>query len=127
MFRAVQMLAGFAANDPDGAMYLNVSLDGEGKTFDGSESLSDSFPKVDAVWSVTKYNPQYNLVDNPTDRYSLGDRRGMNVNPDGSLDTYVQKDSPGEEKKAHWLPAPDGNFFLILPTYWPGKDLVDQT
>ena len=87
----------------------------------------DGQPEVNAFWSVTMYNPQYNLVDNPINRYSLGDRSGMTTNPDGSLDIWVQKDSPGPDKETNWLPAPDGTFFLILRTYLPRKALVDQT
>ena len=132
MLRAVQMLAGFVANDPEEAMYLNVSLDSEGKALTGANKYvihfdKDGQPKVNAFWSVTMYNPQYNLVDNPINRYSRGDRSGMKLNADGSLDLYLQKNSPGPDKEGNWLPAPDGNFFLIMRTYLPGKDLVDQT
>jgi hypothetical protein len=132
LFRAVQMLAGFVANDPEEAMYINVSLDGEGKLLTGANRYVIHFPKggqpkVNAFWSITMYNPEYNLVDNPINRYSLGDRSGMKENADGSLDIYLQKDSPGADKEANWLPAPAGNFFLIMRTYLPSKDLVDQT
>jgi hypothetical protein len=132
LLRAVQMLAGFVANDPEEAMYLNVSLDSEGKALTGANKYvihfdKDGQPKVNAFWSVTMYNPQYNLVDNPINRYSRGDRSGMKLNADGSLDLYLQKNSPGPDKEGNWLPAPDGNFFLIMRTYLPGKDLVDQT
>jgi hypothetical protein len=132
LMRAVQMLAGWVANDPVEAIYLNVSLDGEGKPLSGANRYvlafaKDGQPKVNAFWSLTMYNPQYNLVDNPINRYSLGDRSGMKPNADGSLTIYIQKDSPEPDKEANWLPAPDGNFFMIMRTYLPGKDLVDQT
>jgi hypothetical protein len=131
LMRAVQMLAGFVANDPIEATYLNVSTDGDGKPLSGSNRYVIHFdkggqPKVQAFWSVTMYNPQYNLVANPIDRYSLGDRSGMSAGPDGSLTIYVQKDSPGSEKEANWLPAPEGMFFLIMRTYLPGDDIVKQ-
>jgi hypothetical protein len=130
--RAVQMLAGFVANDPEEAMYINVSLDGEGKPLTGLNRYVIHFPKggqpkVNAFWSITIYNPEYNLVDNPIKRYSLGDRSGMKENADGSLGICLQKDSPGPDKQANWLPAPAGNFFLIMRTYLPGSDLVNQT
>ena len=73
------------------------------------------------------YNPQYNLVANPIDRYSLGDRSGMKSDADGGLTIFVQKDSPGPDKESNWLPAPDGQFFMIMRTYLPEDDIVKLT
>lgn len=132
LFRDVQMLAGFVANDPIEAIYLNVSVDSEKQPLSGKNRYVIHFkkgalPDVKAFWSVTMYNLQYNLVANPINRYSRGDRSGMKTEADGSLTIYVQKDLPGADKEANWLPAPDGQFFLILRTYLPGNDLVQQT
>jgi len=131
LLRAIQMLAGFVANDPVEAIYLNVSEDSDGKPLSGENRYVIRFekggqPKVNAFWSVTMYNPKYNLVPNPINRYSLGDRSGMKVDQEGRLTIYVQKDSPGTDKEANWLPAPERNFFLILRTYLPREDLVAQ-
>jgi hypothetical protein len=46
---------------------------------------------------------------------------------DGGLTVYVQKDTPGADKEANWLPAPDGQFFMILRTYLPADDIVNRT
>ena len=73
------------------------------------------------------YNPQYNLVPNPIERYSLGDRSGLKPDADGGLRIFVQKDSPGADNESNWLPAPDGQFFMILRTYLPADDIVNQT
>ena len=132
IFRAVQMLAGFIANDPVEGTYLNVSVDGDGKPLTGKNRYVIHFdkggePKVKAFWSVTMYNLKYNLVANPIDRYSLGDRSGMKHDADGGLTIYVQKDSPGPDKESNWLPAPDGQFFMIMRTYLPAEDIVNQT
>jgi len=132
LFRAVQMLAGFVANDPIEATYLNVSSDGDGKPLSGDNRYVIRFekgaqPKVKAFWSVTMYNLKYNLVANRINRYSRGDRSGMKADKNGSITIYVQKDSPGADKEANWLPAPEGQFFLILRTYLPADDIVNQT
>ena len=132
LFRDVQMLAGFVANDPVEAVYLNVSSDGTGAPLTGKNRYTITFPKgglpdVNAFWSITMYNPQYNLVANPINRYSLGDRSGIKPNADGSLTLYLQTSSPGADKEANWLPAPDGAFFLILRTYLPGEAIIKQT
>jgi len=110
LFRDVQMVAGFVANDPVEAVYLNVSRDGTGAPLTGVNRYTMTFPKgglhdVNAFWSITMYNPQYNLVANPINRYSLGDRSGIKPNADGSLTLYLQTSSPGADKEANWLPA----------------------
>ena len=132
LMRSVQLLAGFVVNDPIEATYLNVSVDGEGKPLSGKNRYIIRFekggqPKVNAFWSVTMYNLQYNLVTNPINRYSLGDRSGMKADKGGGVTMYIQKDSPGPDKESNWLPAPEGNFFLVLRTYLPAKDIVNQT
>ena len=44
---------------------------------------------------------------------------GLKKGDDGSLTIYLQKDSPGSDKEANWLPAPEGRFVLMLRLYWP--------
>ena len=41
------------------------------------------------------------------------------MNDDGSVDLYLQAESPGPDKDANWLPAPEGKFQLVLRLYWP--------
>ena len=43
------------------------------------------------------------------------------TNTDGSVDLYIQADSPGKDKEANWLPAPRGKFQLVLRMYGPTK------
>jgi hypothetical protein len=40
---------------------------------------------------------------------------------DGSVDTY-QNESPGKDKEANWLPAPDGPIYLAMRLYWRKKE-----
>ena len=37
-----------------------------------------------------------------------------------------RRDSPGADKESNWLPA-DGQFFMIMRTYLPADDIVNQT
>jgi hypothetical protein len=44
---------------------------------------------------------------------------GMSKNKDGSLTIYIQKDAPSADKRANWLPAPDGPIHMVMRLYWP--------
>ena len=57
---------------------------------------------------------------------SIGDRTpGLKYNYNGSLDIYLQYDSPGPDKESNWLPAYDGPFSLQARLYWPNPDMLD--
>ena len=67
------------------------------------------------------YDSQYFFVANPINRYSISPRQNLKSNQDGSIDIYVQKDSPGADKESNWLPAPAGKFILMLRMYWSNE------
>jgi hypothetical protein len=78
-------------------------------------------PPAEGFWSLTMYDANYFFVANPINRYTLSSRFKFKYNADGSLDFYLQKDSPGKDKEANWLPAPDGRFIAMLRLYWPRR------
>jgi hypothetical protein len=117
-------------NQPEDAIYPMTFSDAEGKPLDGSTGYMLHFdkqelPPVGAFWSVTLYGADGFAVPNPLDRYALGDRDPLKYNADGSLDLHVQKNSPGKEKEANWLPAPAGGFGLFMRLYAPKPQIVD--
>ena len=67
------------------------------------------------------------FIHNPLDRYLLNSSMVDNFakEDDGSIVFYIQKKSPGKDKEANWLPAPDGPFYLILRLYSPEKNVLD--
>jgi hypothetical protein len=70
--------------------------------------------------------PDYYLVDNPIDRYSIGDRTpGLQYGDDGSITIYMQRESPGPDKESNWLPTPAGKFRPVMRSYQPGPALLD--
>jgi len=73
-------------------------------------------------WSIAMYDRSYNLIENPINRYSIGDRsKGLQFSPDGSLTIHIQSDSP-EEGIFNWLPSPKGeNFRMTFRMYKPRK------
>lgn len=83
-------------------------------------------PAVDAFWSLTMYDDtDFYLVDNPIDRYSIGDRTpGLQVGEDGSVRILMQHERPAPEDEANWLPAPAGGFRPVLRCYEPAPSLL---
>jgi hypothetical protein len=105
LYRAAdQSLAGIVANDPAEAVYLVNFSDDSGAKFSGDrryelQFTGDNLPPVDAFWSLTIYAADYNLVANPANRYSIGDRTpGVANDANGGMTLYLQADSPGADK-----------------------------
>jgi hypothetical protein len=124
--RAFIALIAFGANLPDDALYPTTFVDAAGKPLDGINRYVLHFdagltPPVNAFWSVTMYDPQSFFVENTINRYAISSWMPLKRNDDGSLDLYVQHDSPGADKEANWLPAPSGGFNMTLRMYWPKK------
>lgn len=122
--RAFVTAIGLGANRPQDAVYPSSQKDGEGKAYDGAAKYVLHFakgqlPPARGFWSLTMYDSNYFFVANPINRYSISARQNLKSNPDGSVDIYIQKDSPGADKESNWLPAPSGKFQLMMRLYWP--------
>ena len=133
--RALITVIGLGANRPQDAIYPTSELGPDGKPYDGANKYVMHFakgqiPPVRGFWSLTMYDGQYFFVPNPLNRYTLSSRFKLKYNKDGSLDFYIQKESPGKDKEANWLPAPAGKFILMLRLYWPREkppSIIDGT
>lgn len=131
--RALIAHFGLGANVLEDAMYPSAMADSEDDVFDSDSAYvvrfaKDQLPPVNAFWSITMYDDRQLFADNPIGRYAIGDRDKLNANPDGSLDIYIQRASPGKEREANWLPAPkDGAFSLTMRLYWPKAEALDGT
>ena len=128
--RAVIAAVGLGANIAQDAIYPNAFLDGEGKPLSGANRYVLHFDKGDmppanAFWSVTMYNAQSFFVANPINRYNIAAWMPLKYNADGSLDIYIQRDSPGKEKVSNWLPASQGEFSVTMRIYWPKESMLD--
>ncbi|WP_413301103.1 DUF1254 domain-containing protein [Bacillus sp. 1P10SD] len=132
LMRAVVAKFGLGANIPAEAMYPNTRLDGEGNPLSGEYQYvihfdKDQLPPVNAFWSLSMYGSDLFFVANPINRFTIGDRtEGLKYNEDGSLDIYIQNTAP-EGKESNWLPAPKGNFVIMLRMYMPKQNVLDGT
>jgi hypothetical protein len=122
--RALVTAIGLGANRPQDAIYPTSEGPDLIKKYNGAHKYVMRFekgklPPVNGFWSLTMYDAQYFFVDNPLNRYTLSQRNALKPNPDGSVDLYIQHESPGKDKESNWLPAPAGDFILMMRLYWP--------
>ncbi len=122
--RAFVTAIGLGANRPQDAVYPTSDVDSEGKLYDGANKYVMHFakgelPPVDGFWSLTMYNAEYFFYGNSLNRYTLSARDNLKFNADGSVDLFIQHDSPGSDKESNWLPSPAGKFILMMRLYWP--------
>ena len=131
LLRAVAAKAGIYGNNAEEAMYPLVRMDASGQPLDGGKHnytmtfAPGQLPPVNSFWSVTMYDGKTQLlIKNPINRYLINSPMlpQLKMNDDGSLTLYIQKDSPGKEKEANWLPAPDGPIYMVMRLYWPKTD-----
>jgi hypothetical protein len=134
--RAAAALAGIYGNDAVEALYPLAVADSTGGKLDGGKSNytitfpADAYPPVNAFWSVTMYDGKTQLlIENPINRYLINSPMlpDMKKNADGSLTMYIQNKSPGKDKEANWLPAPDGPIYIVMRLYWPKEDALNGT
>jgi hypothetical protein len=112
------------ANRPEDAIYGFALRSTNGQPLNGAGRYVLHFPKgqtppVDAFWSFTIYDEKGFPVENAIHRHALRDRDKLEFNADGSLTLYVQHQPPGTNKESNWLPAPGGEFRLVLRCYSP--------
>ena len=128
--RAIVSYAGLGANLPEDAVYPSCAVDADGNLFDGVNKYVIHFdkgqtPPVNAFWSLTMYDKDGFFIENPINRYAIGNRSNLKSNADGSTDIYFQNTSPGKDKESNWLPCPTGSFNLMLRMYWPKEEMLN--
>ena len=124
--RAFITAIGLGANRVQDAIYPTSLKGSDERAYDGANKYLMHFPKgnlppAKGFWSVTMYDANYFFVANPINRYSISARQNLKANADGSVDLYIQNESPGAERESNWLPAPKGKFILMMRLYWPSE------
>jgi len=135
LYRMAGAVIGIYANSNEEAMYPVLSTDSTGAPLSGASDYTLTFPPgqlppANAFWSVTMYKlPESLLVDNPINRYVINSPMlpDLVTNPDGSITIYVQHTTPGADREANWLPAPEGPFTVFMRVYWPKPEALDGT
>ncbi len=87
-------------------------------------------PPASGFWSLTMYDASTQLlVKNPLNRYLINSPMlpDLKLDADGGLTLYIQNQSPGKDKEANWLPAPNGPFMMVLRLYGPKPEVLNGT
>jgi hypothetical protein len=125
LVRGMANLLGPGWNRPQDAVYPLSQKDADGDEYNGASHKyvvrfeKGQLPPAEAFWSLTMYDTDFFFVPNSINRYDLAKRDHLITNPDGSVEMYIQAETPGKDKEANWLPAPKGKFSLVLRLYTP--------
>lgn len=134
LVRAAAAQGGIYGNTAAEALYVIQALDDQKQPLDGSKGnyqltfAADALPPVDAFWSITMYDRNSQLlVANPINRYLINSAMvdGLKRDEAGNITLYIQKDSPGADLEANWLPAPDTVFYTVMRLYLPKAEALD--
>jgi hypothetical protein len=120
LHRASAARSGLRADPAVDVFHADADRDADGKPLNGRcrylvRFAPDAPPPVHGFWSLE------------TDgAHSVGDRRGLAIDPDGSLPVYIQHRPPARKRKPNWLPAPPDGFSLALHLYWPRDEALQH-
>jgi hypothetical protein len=128
--RAGAACAGLEAGPAADELPALVRTDADGRQLTGRHRYALTFPPgtlppVHGFWTLTTYDARQALVDNPVERYSIGDWNGLVLDTDGALTVRIQHADPGDAVP-NWLPAPPGAFNLLLRLCWPQQEILDR-
>ncbi|MBZ2196788.1 DUF1254 domain-containing protein [Occultella gossypii] len=127
--RAMVAMAGLGCNLPEDALYPGTATDADGGQLTGDRRYvlrfeAGQLPPADAFWSLTMYDEAGFQVPNPINRFAIGDRDALQFDVDGSLELYLQQESPGPGRESNWLPSPAGPFQPMLRIYSPKPEAL---
>jgi len=90
---------------------------------------ADQIPQARRFWSLTMYTPDsITLVDNDLNKYLVASYTpGLQYNEDGSVSIYISPTLPPGVPQSNWLPAPQGQFDVVLRDYGPIGSIADNT
>jgi len=103
------------------------ALTGESGRRHGLHFPADKSPPVQAFWSLTVYQSQGYLVENPINRDNIGSKDSFETDPDGGITIILSEDNPhgpGNDNTSNWLPIPESEFSLSFRAYWIREPII---
>ncbi len=132
LLRAAVALRNIYPNEPDHAIYGQTFTDFDGQALRGENRYTlrieaGQLPPVDWFWSLTLYDASTStMFTNELGRQNIGGRtKGLVTDDDGSLTIYIQNEEPSDtNERANWLPAPEGEIYVVLRLYAPKPEVA---
>ncbi len=135
MQRALGAMGGLYGLEEAEALYETYLLDAQGARLNAATGnyemrfTDKQLPPAEAFWSVTLYDGDKFLFENALDRYLINSSmlEQLKANENGDIVLYLQHAKPGPGDETNWLPAPAGEFGVVLRIYLPGRSAIDGT
>ncbi len=130
--RAYAAYAQPGSGTKDDEVVATATLDADGEALDGGNRYvlhfpAKGLPPVRAFWTLTVYTKDGALVEGDFRHRSIASRDALRRNRDGSVDVYLQAETPARARQANWLPTPDGAFEVVMRLYAPQPPALDGT
>jgi hypothetical protein len=115
-----------------GSQYAYTEHDADGNYLDGAKHYSLHLPPnipAKDFWSVIVYDPQTRSMLQTDQQFpsASNQRKGIVVNPDGSVDVYFGPEAPAG-KEANWIQTiPGKSWYTMLRLYGPLDAWFDKT
>ncbi len=127
--RAGVAYMGLGADLREDTIYPTSYLDADGNPYDSANKYVMRFEKgqispTNGTWSVSQYKGNF-YERNVLNRYAIALWMPLKFNPDGSLEIYLQAESPGKDKESNWLPTPPGQLNLTIRNYRPEEEALN--
>lgn len=128
--RAAVARSNIFVNANEESKYFYLDFDASGERLVGSGNYKITFaagklPPTKGFWSLTLYDANHSLFENPAKRYAIGLKdHNLRFNADGSLTIYISHAPPPPGWETNWLPAPQQEFSLYLRAYWPDAAIL---
>ncbi len=124
--RAAVSAFGWGANLPQDAIYP-YAPGGNAPELQGAHTYKVHFakgqtPPAKGFWSITMYDDRFYFYPNALNKLTVSMRNHPKFNADGSLDLYFSHTQPSGVAQSNWLPAPAGEFILMMRIYWPNSN-----
>ena len=113
-----------------GTTYLTAFRDENGAYLLGDRTYRlrvPANPSVKRFWAVTAHDPLSRSLLDSGGNITVSSTRGVDANPDGSVDIYLGQKAPKGKEKNFIKTDPDKGFFVVFRFYEPLEGYVEKT